>query len=227
MPKPCAENWDKMTAIEKGRHCAVCQKTVYDLSDSTKPELFAFLQQNKGICAKIPVNLLDEVSQPIVSKRNLYAATVALAAVLSTAPVVAQNTNQENDKKEIRKTFRMGEPEIQKIIKDTENEYIISGQVFSEGDGFSLPGARIAIFDTDVEVYTDMDGKFKITVYNNNNAKLMVSFIGYITEIIPIIEKEKLYNIYLKEEPLVIGEVMFITGKPVISSNKKSKKRKE
>lgn len=39
VPKPCHEDWDKMTPCERGRHCAVCKTPVIDYRHYTDEEL--------------------------------------------------------------------------------------------------------------------------------------------------------------------------------------------
>lgn len=38
IPKPCKENWLQMNPDEKSRFCTLCQKNVFDFSESTDNE---------------------------------------------------------------------------------------------------------------------------------------------------------------------------------------------
>lgn len=54
--KPCFENWEQMQENKVGRHCAVCAKSVHDLTKMTRTEMLLFLLENsfKQICARMP-----------------------------------------------------------------------------------------------------------------------------------------------------------------------------
>jgi hypothetical protein len=41
---PCHENWNDMTGDERSRHCAQCNKFVYNLSEMTEDEAIALLE---------------------------------------------------------------------------------------------------------------------------------------------------------------------------------------
>lgn len=55
IPKPCNEDWGKMSPNEKGRFCNVCSKTVVDFTKMTDEESLNYFEANKGkrICGRI------------------------------------------------------------------------------------------------------------------------------------------------------------------------------
>ncbi len=64
IPKPCHENWNKMTPEEKGRHCAVCSKVVKDFTSMKKEEIMStILDSDQEVCGRINVNHLTAVSK--------------------------------------------------------------------------------------------------------------------------------------------------------------------
>lgn len=50
---PCHERWDEMTGDDQARHCARCDKNVYNLSAMTREAAEALLRQREGrICVR-------------------------------------------------------------------------------------------------------------------------------------------------------------------------------
>jgi hypothetical protein len=62
IPKPCHEDWNKMTPNEKGAFCGKCAKTVVDFTKRTTEEISSFLiaQSGKKICGRFMSDQLDE-----------------------------------------------------------------------------------------------------------------------------------------------------------------------
>ncbi len=63
IPKPCDENWDKMTPQKEGRLCASCQTTVVDFSNKTLDEIKAYFESNKEkkVCGNyLPMHTTEE-----------------------------------------------------------------------------------------------------------------------------------------------------------------------
>ena len=59
--EPCHEDWNKMTADEKGKFCDVCSKCVFDLTKKSQPEILEIYQQNKGnVCGRVTSSQLAE-----------------------------------------------------------------------------------------------------------------------------------------------------------------------
>jgi hypothetical protein len=134
IPKPCHEDWNKMTPDAKGAFCASCQKSVYDFSKKTDEEIIAvFEKEEKGkVCGRFTP---AQLSQPIVSYGNpsttsrlaifAYALLMVFGAALFNG---AEAFGQERPKGEVH--IRMGKvayqpikieevKEVEKIEKDT------------------------------------------------------------------------------------------------------------
>jgi hypothetical protein len=70
IPKPCHEDWNKMTPDAKGAFCSSCQKSVIDFSGKTDAEVSDILiaNQEKKICGRFDAKQLDrpvDVSVPL------------------------------------------------------------------------------------------------------------------------------------------------------------------
>lgn len=48
IPKPCHQDWSKMTPKEKGKFCSSCSKTVVDFTQKSTMEIQEFLIENKN-----------------------------------------------------------------------------------------------------------------------------------------------------------------------------------
>jgi hypothetical protein len=66
IPKPCHEDWNKMTPDAKGAFCGSCQKSVYDFSNKTDEEIISVFEK-KGedkVCGRFAP---AQLSRPVVS----------------------------------------------------------------------------------------------------------------------------------------------------------------
>ncbi|UEG49754.1 TonB-dependent receptor plug domain-containing protein [Ferruginibacter lapsinanis] len=59
--EPCHENWQNMTATDKGRYCGACKKEVIDFTSMSDAELINYLSslKNKNICGSALPQQLD------------------------------------------------------------------------------------------------------------------------------------------------------------------------
>lgn len=87
-------------------------------------------------------------------------------------------------------------------------EIEIKGRVSSSDDGAPLPGATITEKGTNNSVVTDFDGKFSIKV-SKKDAVLVVSFIGFASQEIPLKGKTEL-KVLLKESASGLEEVVVV-----------------
>jgi len=98
-------------------------------------------------------------------------------------------------------------------------QYKITGSISDERTGESLMFANIIIQNTAKGTVTDLDGKFTLDVDNNNEVTLVVSSIGYLSQLIKASPSNNVLSIKLREDATNLEEVV-ITG--LASSVKRS-----
>lgn len=85
----------------------------------------------------------------------------------------------------------------------------ISGTVISQEDGTGLPGVNVIVKGTNQGTVTDVEGAFKISL-NTNDAILVFSFIGYVTEEIGT-NSRSVIDVQMKQDLKQLQEVV-VTG---------------
>lgn len=59
---PCHESWDAMTPVNRGRHCASCDKTVVDFAAMTPQQIVDAVRIGRGsICARVSRDAHGEI----------------------------------------------------------------------------------------------------------------------------------------------------------------------
>jgi hypothetical protein len=60
IPKPCHENWDQMSDVQKRKFCNACQKVVIDFTNMSDRELANFFKKTTGsVCGKFKDDQLN------------------------------------------------------------------------------------------------------------------------------------------------------------------------
>lgn len=89
IPKPCAENWNRMTPNSSGKFCESCQKNVIDFTHKSATEIQNYLAQQKGksICGRFQQSQLNSITIQIpqdVLVNQVYFHNMFLLALLVT-----------------------------------------------------------------------------------------------------------------------------------------------
>ena len=92
------------------------------------------------------------------------------------------------------------------LTESTQQKKIVTGTLVDE-QGEPIIGANIMEKETTNGVVTDFDGNFSLSV--DNNATLVVSYIGYITQDVNVSGKNNV-NIVLEEDSHSLEEVVVI-----------------
>jgi len=100
LPKPCTEDWDKMTLVEQGRFCDNCSKPVIDFTKFTDKELLDFFVRTKDqVCGRfnsLQLNRTIAIYAPTdisLFKRIFFGAALT-AGVAGTAQCQSTSSNQ-------------------------------------------------------------------------------------------------------------------------------------
>tara|TARA_R110002050_G_scaffold57866_7_gene130221 strand:+ start:5298 stop:6143 length:846 start_codon:yes stop_codon:yes gene_type:complete len=107
IPKPCHEDWNKMTPKDKGRFCNSCVKTVIDFTKMDTYEIQDFVNDNKNnrICGHFKQSQLDSINIYIPSKfieqRQNFHKTFLLVLLIVMGTTLMNCTNKSGNKQKI------------------------------------------------------------------------------------------------------------------------------
>jgi hypothetical protein len=209
---PCNENWDKMTPNDKGRFCQKCEKSVFDLSDSTDQEIIDFFKnKDEKVCGRLTKFQLnhDFYETPVLPKVNMNRYIAASFTLLALTPAVVAQTNQSNIKTPLRTNKN-----IQSFKTQGEIQHIHDVKLkLTDQNGIIITNAYISINGHEEEFRTDSLGvvkfdlpeKFKskpITLYVRSNG-FRYGEIILDTKNYPIIQSFKVEMI----EEMIMGDI--------------------
>jgi CarboxypepD_reg-like domain/Secretion system C-terminal sorting domain len=191
IPEPCHENWNKMTATDKGRFCMSCQKEVIDFSVMSDIEILNYISTaSKNICGHIQGNQLNRFIQPANETTQFsfkYLYSILITSFLISNKSQCQIRPLKNKvvstfgiqtKKELSPVVDGG---ISLVIFD-EPEYQINGRVVDENYN-PISYASVSLKGTTLGIATDADGFFSLkTKENLNKVELIVSSVGFIAQ---------------------------------------------
>lgn len=156
VPKPCSEEWADMSVADKGRHCALYQKTVIDFSILTDRQIIdIFKKSSDQACGRFqPGQLGRELVMPqkqvfsFVLLKRLAAGLLFFQSVANTAwaQTVKPGMQQEQKKPPAKADKKRG----------------ISGSVKDYISNMPLAGMMVQIIGTDIKTYTGKKGDFYI-----------------------------------------------------------------
>jgi hypothetical protein len=162
IPKPCHEDWSKMTVEERGRFCGKCSKTVFDFSDKTNNEILQYVSthQNEKLCGHFrndqlnqPITIHLQVPAPYRMSSPLHA--FAIAALLAFGTSLFSCTTPGGKTVGEIQVIPSDIPEI-KVTADNEN-LVLGGISFCEP-----PAPTEEHIKGDTIVTQSLKGKIKI-----------------------------------------------------------------
>lgn len=206
IPKPCHENWDKMTSTEKGKFCNSCSKEVIDFTKISVTDISKKVLNEKNLCGRFKATQINKKIE--TTKKNhlsKVAAGLALISTITASEAVFSQT--QKDSTEVI-TLKMGKMLIDK--DSIQKEIVINGKVKDKNE--FLPGASILLKGTHIGTQSDFDGKFSIKIPNKKakSTILVISYLGFKTQEIDILSIKKPLIVEMQQDDTaILGE--FVT----------------
>lgn len=184
IPKPCHEDWDKMTPEMHGRFCGSCSKSVIDFSTWSDAQLYNFFaSNNERICGRFMATQVGrQIHFPPQPHSRLYRIAVALGLTLlfvqgsdlkaqTKVPMVVQTVA---DSVKVNDSItHIDSVSITGTVTDMKKEPIINASVRLTQNGKLVGGA-----------ITDFDGKYRFTKLDAGLYDITFSYIGMKTQTI-------------------------------------------
>lgn len=221
IPQACHQSWQQMNEVNNGRHCEHCCKIVVDFTKMTNHEIIDHLSTKNNVCGRFEQEQLNNVNHWLyirdLSAKNWWKRIALLLSFFGSMPlfkatgqvrptgITYATDTSKNDNKTKMESFTLGKIAA---IPDLQKFHTIKGRVIGSDDGLPIIGATIKLKGANIETQTNISGDFSINVPNSIDA-LTVSFVGYVTQQIPLTNFQfKKYQIELKISPVTMGEVV-------------------
>jgi len=221
--EPCHENWDKMSTVEKGRHCNVCSKNVIDFTDKSDEEIYRHVTQHSNICGRFQKTQLNrEIKLERATGFNLkpYAASLLLPlSLMSNMNTKAANTLSKTETTLKSNVTSLGIGRFSESTKVRSQITTIGTIVDTQGN--PLKNVRITSNETEATTWTGKDGSYKIVTLNNETLSFYKK--GYIKKVEMLSHKSATVNLTLLTEIQTITPKHQVLGRiavrPEISNN--------
>src|SRR6202012_964415 len=65
IPQPCHQDWQLMTAVEQGRHCQQCSKTVTDFTAMSTAQIIDYFSSYSNVCGRFAQDQLGNINNQL------------------------------------------------------------------------------------------------------------------------------------------------------------------
>lgn len=231
VPRPCAEDWARMTPTAQGRHCSACQHTVTDFTQRTDAEILALLRQAAGgrVCGRFRAEQLDRelVHAPAAAPR--WRAWLLTAAALWGVPAAAQSLRGTHSGgpmpvggnapvtqqsvptgvldrpaavPDTAKGLKQGEPALDGAVRR------VTGRVVDQATGENIPGVTVLWQGSTIGTSTGLDGRFVLEGPVPTGAVLQLSSVGWVPKEVRIPDLNQ--PLALQMDTQVLGGLIYM-----------------
>ena len=219
IPEPCNQSWQQMTAVDGGRHCESCCKTVVDFTAMADVEIISYFSVKNNVCGRFSEPQLTRVNLQLnrqdtkpKSGWKKWIMTTAMLASTVFYKVAGQTVPVAPMVEQVSASHPTGAVNENAVaIKEPRKEII--GRIVDEAY-MPLPGATVRVVGTSIVLASDTDGRFKF--HAPIAAKqFTVSFVGFETETIDIDSLQNgVHEVRLTPKVVSMNDVVMISGYP-------------
>ncbi|MFD2288427.1 hypothetical protein GJU39_04010 [Pedobacter petrophilus] len=211
--KSCTQNWDEMEKKAGFSFCNSCSKNVIDFTGYSNAEIISVLTTSVStVCGRLSETQLNQLNYYLLVKpvnRNWMKYLGVLAIGMS---VFTQSTNASVLPLATEISIVKGNE------KNADKPLVVNkvtGRILGPNKK-PVAGIRLVILNTPYYAMTDQNGQYEIILKNGlniKNNKLSVQSARYSATIIINYTKVKQNDFILKDEPMIMGEIMIQTPK--------------
>lgn len=177
--EPCHENWNEMSPVEQGRHCASCNKIVTDFSKMSDRQLIKHLKSGARGCGRFRDDQLNRAlsSPEPKSSWNWKWLAAASLSTLITLPSFATYAHRKSVK-----PIQISQPALPEVDSSHPEFLEFSGVIVDDSTGLGIDSAEIRVIANGQAFFTNADGSFyfKIkTVDFRENGFVSINKPGY------------------------------------------------
>jgi hypothetical protein len=107
IPKPCHEDWNKMTPNDNGRFCKSCSKNVVDFTNMLPDEIQKYFQQHGKVCGKFKnyqlYSLTIQIPNRVLYSQTNYRKMFLLALFIAMGTTLFSCADKNGNKQKIDK----------------------------------------------------------------------------------------------------------------------------
>ena len=206
IPTPCHENWQDMTAANKGRFCASCQKSVIDFTKSSDRHIAEVFKKEGDVCGRFLKSQLERDLIIAKEKNRIWmAASAVIVAFLSlgNGRVFAQTVKTE--------TAQVEKDAVASSTASTKVKRVVTGTVVDEG-AMGIPVVTIKNITTGEQSDTDIEGRFSIEAEKDDI--LEFATISFKTQTIELGQSDVLNVVMIVDQDHLTSGVVFIALRP-------------
>ena len=188
IPEPCHENWNNMSAAEKGRFCASCSKEVVDFSKMNDEQIQFYLNNVSGkVCGRFDSSQVNRVLAAPVHTTGLFKHLwkMLLPGFFFSVKAAAQKIILQDLQLKDSLVRTNPQPKILGMIAthtlpENKNEQIVKGKVVDILYDSPVVGATVLIKGSKKGTITDNKGNFIFNIQGENKpAAFVISAVGY------------------------------------------------
>lgn len=183
IPKPCHEDWAKMTPVEQGRHCASCNKVVIDMQHWSDQKLTNFFQnKEERVCGRFNGGQLNKEMFHSVAANRFSKWLLTSLLSFAIVPVFGQSRSEVQFPPQMGTVKQLPKP--QKTNESDTAKNILKGVVVDSLTGETLDFVTVVVTVEERFVnscVTDENGNFKIELpdYVPDSFAVDIAYVGY------------------------------------------------